>query len=258
MPKTVRDTLLSIGLTDKEALVFLILLQYGPLYAANVARMAKVNRTTTYGILKELMSRGLVSIVNRKDEAARYQSIEPEMLPAFLERQREELALHKKEIEQALPQIALLRSNGKVLPKVHFFEGTQGVEQAYEDMLAHNTGKMIYALTGLEGAMTGGLSEKFRDYFIGKRTSLGIAAEYIIPDTPIARKATLDDAAKLRVPKFIPGEYNFNIELCIYDNRVSILSYSQESPVALIIEDETIAHAMKQIFRYIDSTAKSD
>ncbi len=43
----------------------------------------------------------------------------------------------------------------------------------------------------------------------------------------------------------------------MYDDKVSILSYSQENQVALIIEDETISHAMKQIFAYIDSTASS-
>ncbi len=208
MPKSVSDALSSIGLNDKEIAVFLALLQHGPMYAANIARTTKINRTTTYGILKELTSKGLVSLVNRKDEAARYQSIEPEMLPAFIERRREELESSKKEVEKALPQIALMRSKGKVLPRVHFFEGPQGVEQAYEDMLVHNKGKMIYALTGLEGAVST-LTSRFQDYFISKRVRLGIHAEYIIPDTPIAHAATLRGCRKTAHTEIYPAAIQF-------------------------------------------------
>ncbi len=60
----------------------------------------------------------------------------------------------------------------------------------------------------------------------------------------------------MRVATFIPPEFNFNTEICMYDNKVSILSYARENPIALIIEDETIAHALKQVFAYVQSTAK--
>jgi sugar-specific transcriptional regulator TrmB len=257
MPPAIKRALINIGLTDKEVTVFMVLLQNGPMFATNIAKNAKLNRTTIYGLLKELSEKGLVSSVNKKESATRYQSIAPEMLPGYIERKRDELLSSKKDLESVVPQLLLMRSRGKILPKVQFFEGSSGVEQAYEDMLEHNKEKMIYALTGLEGAVTT-LTPKFQDYFISKRVQMGIKAEYIIPDTELARAATLQDVQKMRTPKFIPPQYNFNTEICMYDNKVSILSYSQENPVALIIEDETISHAMKQIFAYIDSTAISE
>ncbi|MDB5187908.1 MAG: transcriptional regulator TrmB [Candidatus Kaiserbacteria bacterium] len=255
MPPAIKRALINIGLADKEVAVLLVLLQNGPMLATNVSKIAKLNRTTTYGLLKELSGKGLVSSVNKNESATRYQSIAPEMLPGYVERKRDELLSSKKDLEGVIPQLLLMRNKGKVLPKVQFFEGISGVEQAYEDMLEHNNEKMIYALTGLEGAVTS-MTQTWMDYFIDQRNKRSIKAEYIVPATQKAIEATKDDAKKGRVASFIPAEYNFNTEICIYDHKVSILSYSQENPVALIIEDETIAYAMKQIFNYVQSTAK--
>lgn len=255
MPPSIRKVLKSVGLGEKEISVLLALLEGGPMLASEVAASAKLNRTTTYGLLKDLAAAGLVNSVTKKGKAARYQAIAPEMLPGFIERRQDELAAGKRELEEIIPQINLLRNKRKALPKVQYFEGARGVEQAYEDMLEHNAGKMIYALTGLEGAVSS-LTPKFQEYFLGKRVRMGIKADYIVPATTAGVQATRQDDRHARVARFIPPEFNFNTEICVYDDRVNILSYAQENPIALIIEDETIAHAMKQIFNYIWSTAK--
>jgi HTH-type transcriptional regulator, sugar sensing transcriptional regulator len=254
MPPVIKNVLKQLGLAEKEIIVFSTLLKSGPMLVSQIAKNTKLNRTTTYGILHELSAKGLVTSVTKKGSATRYQSIAPEMLPGYLERRKEELESSKREIEKIIPDLLLLRKNSTRLPRVQYFEGARGVEQAYEDMLENNTERMIYALTGLEDAVMA-LDPKFQDYFITKRVRLGIKADYVVPDTHAARKETADDVQKMRVARFIPQEFNFGTEICVYDNRVSILSYALENPIALIIEDETIAHAMKQVFQFVWSKA---
>ena len=254
MPPVVSKALKEIGLSDKERAVLLVLLERGPMLASTVAKSAKLNRTTTYGILHELAEKGLVSS-SKKEGGTRYQSITPDMLPAYIRRRREALAESEKEIEDVVPQILLLRSKGKVLPRVQYFEGAKGVEQAYEDTLEHNQGKKLYALTGVESAYRN-LDPKFLQYYVSKRARLGIEAFYIAPETESAHKATADDEKYLRHSKYIPPEFNFDSEITIYDNKVGIHSYSLDNPVALIIEDKTIAHTLKQLYLYIESTIK--
>src|SRR4051812_31223410 len=106
-----------IGLGEKQIAVLSVLLENGPLLASAIARLAKLNRTTTYGLLKELSSMSLVSQVKR-DGADQYQSIAPELLPQYIEKRREDLSETKREIEALVPQIKLLRAKGKSLPKV--------------------------------------------------------------------------------------------------------------------------------------------
>ena len=97
MPPEIRKALKEIGLSDKETAVLLVLLEKGPLYAAAIAKAAKLNRTTAYGILKELSGKGLASQIKRGG-ADQWQSIAPELLPGYIERRRDALTESSKAI----------------------------------------------------------------------------------------------------------------------------------------------------------------
>jgi sugar-specific transcriptional regulator TrmB len=244
----------SIGLGDKQIRVLNVLLETGPMFASAIARAAKLNRSTTYVILKELQEKGLVSSA-KESSAMRYQSIAPELLPGYIERKREELAESKKEVEEMLPQIKMLRAKRNVLPKVQFFEGKESVEQAYEDTLENNEEKFLRDITGVDAVFTN-LDQKFLKYYLEKRAQLGIRCVDLAPESKWAQKSKEDDGKYLRMTKFIPAKFNFDGEVSIYGNKVGLFSYAQENPIALIIEDATIAKMMKQIFDYIESTAQ--
>ncbi len=253
MPPTIKRALESIGLGDKEIRVLLVLLENGPMFAAAVARSAKLNRTTTYGILKELASKGLVS--SSSGAATKYQSIAPELLPAYIERRGNELLEMKKQVDEVVPQLKLLRAKGKILPKVQFFEGKEGIEQAYEDKLANNTDKKLYEFTGMDAGYEK-LDKQFIEYFLKRRRELNIFSEYVAPDTPLAREQGKLDEGLLRKVTFIPPQFAMETEISIYGNKVSMTSFSVENPVTILIEDENIARTMKKIFDYVQQTAK--
>jgi len=244
----------SIGLGDKQIRVLTVLLESGPMFASAIARAGKLNRSTTYVILKELQEKGLVSSA-KEQSATRYQSIAPELLPGYIERKREELAESKKEIEEMLPQIKMIRAKRNVLPKVQFFEGKEGLEQAYEDTIENNEEKLLRDITGVD-AVYSNIDRVFLDYYLKKRARLGVRCIDIVPETEGGKKSKEDDEKYLRTTKFIPGRFNFDGDVSIYGNKVGLFSYAHENPIALIIEDATIAKMMKQIFDYIESTAK--
>ncbi|HEY4517252.1 MAG TPA: helix-turn-helix domain-containing protein [Candidatus Paceibacterota bacterium] len=254
MPLAIKKALEKLGLREKEARVLLALLESGgPTFVASIARAAKLQRTTTYGILKDLSAAGLVTSA-KKAGATQYQSIAPELLPAYIERRGQELLDTKEEVAKLVPQIKLLRSKAHVLPKVQFFEGTEGIEQAFEDKLENNADKALYEFTGMDAGYEK-MNHKFIDYYLNKRARLKIFSKYISPDTPFAQQKALDDEKHFRKVKFIPAKYKMDTEISIYDNKVSLASFSSENPVAILIEDENLARTMKQIFDYIESTA---
>lgn len=250
---SVTKALQSIGLHPKQIRVLVVLLQDGPMFASAIARAAKLNRSTTYVILKELQELGLVSS-GKHSAATRFQSIAPELLPGYIERKREELAASKKEIEEALPQIKMMRAKKNALPKVQFFEGREGVQQAYEDTLEGNEEKRLRDITGID-AVFSNLDQKFLTYYLEKRARLGVRCTDIAPESDAAKRSKADDEKYLRKTKFIPAKFNFGGEVSIYDDKVGIFSYARENPVALIVQDATIADMMKKLFDYIESTA---
>lgn len=248
MTPILRRVLRELGLSDKEGLVMETLLENGPMLASRIAKETKLNRTTVYGLLKDLVESGLVSSSDKG--ALRFESIDPELLPAYIERRREALADSKSDVEAIVPQIKLLRNKGRVLPKVRYFEGRRGVEQAREDTLENNPEKRLYEITGIDAVYTK-LDPKFVKYYTEKRARMGIKSFYLAPKTQGALKAREDDKKYLREVTFLPAELSFDTEISIYGDRVGIFSYVPETPIALIIEDTAIAQTMKKIFEYM-------
>jgi hypothetical protein len=73
-------------------------------------------------------------------------------------------------------------------------------------------------------------------------------------DSPESRELATHDKEQLRVTKFLPASYKFDVELGAYDDKTFILSFAEDHPWAMIISDKKIAETMKALFRYIDST----
>ena len=138
MIEIIHNSLKKIGLDKKEVAVFLILLEEGKLRVRDIAKAARINRTTAYGILKELINKGLVSSTQEKG-VLMCQSIEPGLLINYIERLEANLAEQKKEIKDVLPQIKSLRKKKDIYPRIQFFEGIEGREgkPIVEEYLKH-------------------------------------------------------------------------------------------------------------------------
>ena len=249
-----KKALETIGLNKHEVAVLLVLLERGPSLVSAIAKAALLNRSTTYGVLTLLSDKGLASSV-KKEGVVRYQSIAPEQLPGYIERRRDVLAETKHQVAELVPQLKLLRSKGKTFPKIQFFEGKEGVKQSYEDTLENNKGKKLKDISGVDAAVVR-LGEDWANYYWQKRVKLGIKADVLASESEWASKIKTNDEKHLRTTKFLPAQYGFDAELALYDNKVGIFSYSQENPVALIIEDDTISDMMKKLFDCLEKVAK--
>ena len=254
MPANLISTLSGIGLNLNESVVLGTLLKGGPMYASRVGKEAHLNRTTTYGVLHELIEKGLVSKVKARS-ATQFQAISPELLPEYIAKRRQDLVEKEKELRDTIPQLLLLRSKGSVLPKVQFFEGEEGVKQAYEDTLDNNKEKFLRDITGID-AVFNRFEAGWIEYYLKKRARLGIRCVDLAPDTEWGKKSKLDDEKYIRTTKFIPAKYGFDAEISIYDDKVGFFSYAKENPIAVLIEDETIADAMKKLFDYMEQSAR--
>lgn len=254
MLANLRKAIRGIGLSDNETLVLGTLLERGALPASRIAKESGLNRTTTYGVIKELSGKGLVSTA-QKSGVAKYQSIPPALLPSYVARRRDELSKYESDIAAAVPQLEALRSQSLTLPKVQFFEGVAGLKQAYEDTLESNKEKKLRDITGVAGVYKA-LGKEWLEYYLGKRKRLGISCVDIAPETTWAKESKKDDDKYLRTTKFLPKESEFDAEISIYDNKVGIFSYAERGPMAVLIEDPTIASAMKKIFEHLERTSR--
>ena len=109
-----QNDLQNIGLTDKEASVYLSTLELAQASVQDIGKKANVNRTTTYVVLESLIEKGLVSTLD-KDKKTYYIAVSPDNLESIFEIQKKEIEERKKNFEKILPNLHLIynRQPGK-------------------------------------------------------------------------------------------------------------------------------------------------
>lgn len=244
------EALFAVGFSEKEAHVYLALLELGQGTVTKIARRAGILRTTTYDILSSLFEKGLVTL-SGKEPRHQYVAESPERIKTYIEN---ELEKKREELRQAeanlIPQLKSIY-NISARPKVMFYEGTEGVEQVYEDTLTSKETIRAYANVN---EMHAALPNYFPKYY-SRRTEKGIAIRTIIPANDAGKERAGKDAAENRESALVPADkYYFSPEINIYDNKVMIASWKEK--LGIIIESQEIADAMKTIFELAWPEAK--
>ncbi len=246
-----KTLLQKIGLSDKDAEVYLACLELGTQPASVVAKKAGLKRPTTYLILEGLMKRGLVSEYTGSN-VKYFTAVQPEFLLNYVEKRRRELSSHQHELEQYLPQFNSLSNPYSLSPKVRFFEGVEGLERVMDDTLTSKTPILCYSSMDSWFAR-----EDTKQYIIryAKRRVVDkkIPLRGINLDTPLTRRYIETDYPaedeKYSDFRFFPKEIkDLSNEINIYDNKVAIVSLGKYELLGVIIESKEIANSQRAIF----------
>ena len=243
------------GLTDKESLVYLSLLELGGGFPSKIAEYAGLNRSTVYKILLELNIRGVVSEIKKRNKLF-YQIENPNKLIRYTKGRLSIVQDEISQTERLIPELEGLYKGLEGKPGIKYFENIEGLLAIYEDMVI-NTSR--YEMLAFSNAATLGhiLPKNFFEDFRRTKEKIGITTRGIIPDTHEDRNYNTKFFEGFRpeivpVMRFIPKEdFPFKGEITIYGaNKVAIVNLNKEYLTGLIIEDETIHNMMKMIFEF--------
>ncbi len=242
----IEKVLTDIGLSTKEARLYLTCLRLGSQTASVIAKYSGVNRTTVYDIFEGLIKKGLATKID-KGTAVYFQVLDPKNLMNYLDRDKNEylrkIEKQKQEIQEILPAIQSIESTVSTKPKVQFFEGEKGMREAYEDTLGSD--EPIRAYANVE-EMHRALPNFFPEYY-QRRHDKNISIQAICPDNDLSKERKLHDKEELRKIKLIPNKkYSFSPELNIYNDKVLIASWREK--MAIIIESREIADLHKKMY----------
>jgi sugar-specific transcriptional regulator TrmB len=239
----------TLGLGEKEATVYVALLELGRGTVAQVGRKAGINRTTGYDILGSLANKGLVTI-SGKEPKSEYSAEPPEAVRAFLEREAEAARERINKAEAFLPELRAAATMQN-RPRIKFYEGAEGLKHVYEDTLTSTEPIRAYANVD---DMHKGLPNYFPTYY-RRRAAKGIAIRAIVPKTPTGIERATHDTEEKREIAFVPPDaFYFSPEINIYNNKVMIASWREK--LGVIIESAEIADAMKKIYELAWAEAK--
>ncbi|MDP2918266.1 MAG: helix-turn-helix domain-containing protein [bacterium] len=225
-------TLEQIGLSEKQAKVYLACLKLGPAPVRLIARETGLNRGTCYDLLKGLMAWGLVSYYH-KNTHKYFVAEDPQNLQEVISSQEEKLARAQQEIAKIIPELKSIFDNAGDKPVVKYYEGLTGVKTILKDLL-----------------QTLGKTKKEREYFVYSAADIrnylykaypGFTEErikmqirvHVIAIGSGGRLCGLDKRLWLSREKSSPTY------ILIYQNKVALISVNkQKVPIGVLIEDE--------------------
>jgi sugar-specific transcriptional regulator TrmB len=241
----------NVGLNHHEAAVYMSLLEHGTKPALFIARTSNTPRTTIRSILDKLARQGIVDKLYR-GSTQYYSCLPPEALIRFIERDITEKMARKKALLEAVPLFHSLMGTNDLVPKVRYFEGEQGIMEAFNHSLISGAKEILF-FTSYDFFQT----KKVRDYDVGTYLPSRIRRNIRMRVLGAKNKESLlwsKRKNELREHRFLPPAYGFPGNFFIYENFVLYYSANDGEYIAVLTESAVMAQTMRMLFECLWNT----
>ncbi|MDP2684656.1 MAG: helix-turn-helix domain-containing protein [bacterium] len=238
------NLLKKLGFSEKEISVYTTLLNNGPSSVREIATKSKVNRGTTYDILKSLINKGLVSYYH-KEKNQYFLAEDPDKLKGLLADKISILNKSQVQLDELLPELKSIYNQPQKKPVVKYYEGSQGIKTILMDVLdvmATQTNKLYYVYSASDVR-----KHLYKDFpnFAKERIKSKIKCQVIAVGSG-GELWGMDER------KWISRSEGSPTYMIIYAGRMAMISLNEDKkPMGLIITDNGIFQTNKMIFEYI-------
>lgn len=235
------SVLMGAGLTEKESLVYLALLELGSTTASKIIEKTGLHRAVVYDLLGRLIEKGLASHIT-KGKKRYFEASNPKRLLELL-KERE------NKIEKLIPELSeLYKFKDKLEIKV--YKGKEGIKAIYEDMLDEKPSEWLSMGSGGE---TFKLMPAYLEDFHKRRIKLKISARGLLINNKLSKERGKQLAKKgLTTIKYLPKNFLTPTIINIYNDKVTLYSSSKEKiPFIIKIENGDLAKSFKEYFEWL-------
>ena len=243
-----QEALETLGLNDKQAKIYLSLLERGPSSAYALAVHSGLKRSTAYVVLDELVRKGFATRIPRSKKQL-YRPIPPEKV-------FDEYRMRFKKAKTTLPKLKAMQKNiDTTRPQALLYEGIDGVNEVYNYKIEEMENSTITGFYATPSKRVAGMigKELLADFY-ERRNKLGIKLKGVTPDDPKRLKAIQQ---KMKENYLHENEIR-SLSLDIYSSNVSIETGKSwvkivdfENLQALVIENPAFAKTMREIFEIV-------
>ncbi len=238
-----------LGLSEKEIQTYLSVLKLGPSPVRKISEETKINRGTTYDILKSLIGLGLLSYYH-KDKHQYFTAEDPEKLKDLLKDKQNTLSKLDNEINRIIPELKSIYNKAGEKPVVKYYEGLIGIKVILQDLLKEVT------------------EADEKEYYVYSSANI---RQYLYEALPDFTKQRIKKKIKVKVialgsggelhgldqRKWLSKKEGSPTYILIYKNKTALISVDYfQNPLGVIIEDEGITQTQKVIFSSLWSSLK--
>lgn len=244
MNNSLHKQLVNFGLSDKEAKIYLTLLELGMATVFETAKQSGINRSSAYVVLESLKKKGLVGISDDK-KVRNYIAANPDTLFFAAKENARKHDSIKSNIESIIPELKTLYKGSKHRPVVKMFEGENGAREVYLDLFSTQAKDLKTIANPLS------IFKRVPDFIQNQdaeRGRRGIKMYAINPATKEMIKLYKNISPNKPYEQAIIPEnkFIFSSDMGIYGDKVSFVS--PKDNYGIIIENKDIANLLRTCF----------
>jgi len=244
LPNTIDTIMLitqlkQIGLSENEAIIYLMLLQFPDISAGKIAKKTELPRATVYSVLDALIQKRLVA--SSPAGRIKYFSAEPiNVLEEVVNKEYEKIKAKKNILNEILPQLTKIEQQIDK-PEITYYEG----KKAFQSILSKTAprDKHIYEIG--DWNTFGPFSKKFSEDRIMSNNKITL----IVPDSKKARDEQKRDQVMLR-KQYLINDKNFETPaiIAVNDDHVSLITMEKDNPIGIKIRNKKIIKTLQSLF----------
>lgn len=238
--------LLSTGLDEQRANVYLVALSHGEATAKNIAEELGMNRTAVYDNLRVLEERGYITTLHEGKRKV-FVPLHPKELYKRIENQ-------KQQLKDLLPDFLSLYAGESKKPFVQMFTGQHAARELFEDILAVTKKEYVYfSPQQLTYSM---VDKTFMKQWVQRRVKKGIQSKSLrIKGKDVLNEPMFnEEAAYLRQIRYLPAYVDLKSSIYVYEHNIGVISTKREG-AAFIMHSPDLAFSFRQIFDFMWSVS---
>ena len=243
-----------LGINEKEAGVYIALLQGEVSTPLQVTSKTGINRTTVYRILEQLNTNGLVEkIVEYK--STKYQAVSPDKINLIIAKRESELENLKNKVPKLIDDLTQIKNIAIQPTKVVYFKGKDGLEQLLWNTLKAEGKSEVIGYGYLD--WSDGIGEKMADKLRQEYVDRKIFSREIRNQKDIDFTKVPSYVGKFWTGRYIPkSKLEILHDTYIYNDVFAYYNFYKEEMFGVEIHNEEIAKTQKQIFEILWKQSK--
>jgi HTH-type transcriptional regulator, sugar sensing transcriptional regulator len=248
LPNNFKKDLQQLGLSAKEAEVYLSLLKLGPATVRRLIEVTGYKRGDLHYVLDKLEKRKLVY---RRPERNRFvvQAESPWRLRELLQSQAEVLSETEKQLQSLLPNLTSQFVLSTEKPSIRYLEGLEGMKQLYDEIVLDKKELLLFTSDydrddkELNEVINKAIKQQFR---------AGIKVRALVPYFPELDSSYFSYTKKHGIKSRVLPRQNFVLDsqIAIWGDKVAMTSIKDQI-VTTVIDNKNIAQTMRTIFELI-------
>lgn len=247
MPPEFNKLLKKAGFDDKEIAVYLAAVMLGSAPASEIAKEAKIRRSTCYGILEDLAEKGLAT-KTEKGKVLHFDIENIDLLKTYIVNQKQSFTKIEKDVGEFLPELKKLQKQADFRSEAEYFEGVNGIKSAFESVLPDVKKMAKKNLPLFMHGSTSKILEIWPDFpeYVKRRGKTGIKVHMLNWETmpkPMVGVATYYNV------RYLPDKYTYPGGTNILEDKILLLDV--DSLFAVIIKNKRLTEMMRIFFDFM-------